>query len=287
MLRNHYRACDLCPHRCGVDRTSGGRGICGSGTQCIVASANIHRGEEPPISGIRGSGTIFFSRCTGSCIFCQNYPISQLGTGNPVTDESLGEMMLDLQAKGCHNINIVTPTHFAPSVAAGIRHAAACGLSIPLVYNTSGYERVEVIRELEGIVDIYLPDAKYADDDVARSVSGFRGYVAHNRAAIAEMHRQVGNLKMHRGIAWRGMLVRHMILPENMSGTPEVMRFLAGVSPDLPVSVMDQYFPAYRAFEHSVLSRRITPAEYEAAIEAFHNAGLRNGFIQTREELQP
>ncbi|MHB9027912.1 MAG: radical SAM protein [Candidatus Latescibacterota bacterium] len=280
-LRAIYSECRLCPHECGIDRTAKGRGICRSGSHPMVASWNVHPGEEPPISGTGGSGTIFFSGCTGRCIFCQNYPISQLGTGAEASEERLAEMMLELQSRGCHNINFVTPTHFSPSVAAAIALAAARGLRIPIVYNTSGYERVEVLRLLDGIIDIYLPDSKYSDNAVASSLSGFQGYVEHNHAALKEMYRQVGELKTQHGLAIRGVIIRHLILPEGLAGTRDVLPFIAEeISCDVHISLMDQYFPAYHALNHGTMARRVTEEEYQEALEAFDASGLHNGWIQ-------
>jgi putative pyruvate formate lyase activating enzyme len=279
--------CQTCPRACGVDRTNGGRGACNVGAEPVVASWNVHPWEEPPISGTRGSGTIFFSGCTGKCRFCQNYPISQLGHGNVVSNERLGEMMLELQDRGCHNINFVTPTHFVPQILAAVDHAAGLGLSIPLVYNTSGYETVDTLRLLEGVIDIWLPDAKYTDDAVARRLSGFPGYVAHNRAALREIFRQVGDelILDEDGIAHRGMIVRHLVLPGELADTAGVMRWIAAeLSPRVHVSLMDQYFPAYKAVDDSELGRKITPQEYDAALAAFEDAGLENGWMQEHDE---
>jgi len=246
-----------------------------------VASWNNHLGEEPPISGKKGSGAIFFSGCTGKCIFCQNYPISQLGTGVEMTAERLADIMLELQGRGCHNINFVTPTHFSPSIVKAVGSAAARGLRIPIVYNTSGYERVETLRLLDGIVDIYLPDVKYSDNSVAARLSGFTGYVEYNRTALKEMYRQVGKLKTRRGCAIRGMIIRHLILPGGLSGTPEAIRFIAEeISREVHISLMDQYFPAYHAAHHETISRRISEEEYQEALEAFDTYGLHNGWIQ-------
>ena len=279
--------CAFCPRACGVDRTAGGRGVCGVGAEPVVASWNVHRWEEPPISGTAGSGTIFFSGCTGKCKFCQNYPISQLGYGNVISIERLGEMMLELQGRGCHNINFVTPTHFVPQILAAVDHAAGLGLRLPLVYNTSGYETVAALRLLEGVVDIWLPDAKYNDDAVARRVSGFPNYVAVNRAALREIFRQVGAelvLDEH-GIARRGMIVRHLVLPGGLADTPAVLHWIAAeLSPQVHISLMDQYFPAYKVMDDPVLGRRITPEEYEAALEAFDAAGLENGWLQEHDD---
>ena len=279
--------CRLCPRECGVDRLRGERGFCRAGAEPIVASWNVHPWEEPPISGTRGSGTIFFSGCTGRCLFCQNYPISQLGVGNTVSVQRLAEMMLELQDRGCHNINLVTPTHFVPQILAALELAIEGGLRLPLVYNTSGYERVETLQLLDGVVDIYLPDAKYADDETARRLSGFVRYVEANRAALREMFRQVGDELVldGEGIARRGLIVRHLVLPEGLAGTPEVLRWIAeNLSPRVHVSLMDQYFPAHKAVGHPVLGRKITAEEYAEALRAFEEAGLTNGWMQEHEE---
>lgn len=277
------QTCRLCPRGCGVDRTTGGRGVCRMGANPVVASWNVHRWEEPPISGTGGSGTIFFSGCIAQCCFCQNYPISQYRYGNEVSCERLGEMMLELQRRGCHNINFVTPTHFAAQILAATDYAAARGLRIPLVYNTGGYETVETLRLLEGVIDIWLPDAKYDNDEVARRLSGFKDYVAYNRAALREMFRQVGDELVldEAGIARRGMIIRHLVLPAGLAGTAGVLRWIATeLSPRVHISLMDQYFPAYKAVNDPVLGRKITPDEYDAALEAFEAAGLEHGWWQ-------
>jgi putative pyruvate formate lyase activating enzyme len=280
-------SCTLCPRECGVNRLAGQQGFCCVGLKPKVASWNVHPWEEPPISGSRGSGTIFFSGCTGRCLFCQNYPISQLGVGNVVSVDRLAEMMLELQGKGCHNVNLVTATHFVPQILAALPHAIEGGLRLPLVYNSSGYEAVEVLRLLDGVVDIWLPDAKYADDDTALRLSGFRHYVEHNRAALQEMHRQVGDELVldENGLAKRGMIVRHLVLPEGLAGTGEVLNWIAtALSPRVHVSLMDQYFPAHRAVGHAALGRRVTPEEYEEALRAFEAARLVRGWRQEHEE---
>ena len=289
VARAMLESCELCPHRCNVNRLAGERGICRMGDLPKVSSWNLHRWEEPPLSGTRGSGTIFFSGCTGRCRFCQNYPISQLGYGKVVDVQRLAAMMLELQRKGAHNINFVTPTHVVPQILAALVHAARGGLRLPLVYNTSGYERESTLRLLDGVVDIWLPDAKYADDTIARRLSGFRDYVANNRAALREMYRQVGHkLSLDSdGIAARGLIVRHMVLPDSLAGTAEVLAWLAGaLSPRVYVSLMNQYFPAYRAIDDPVLGRKITPDEYLAALEAFEAAGLKRGWFQNTDEMQ-
>jgi putative pyruvate formate lyase activating enzyme len=275
--------CRLCPHECKVDRLADARGICRMGAQAKIASWNVHPWEEPPISGAGGSGTIFFSGCTGRCIFCQNYSISQMGYGNEVAAERFASMMLELQRRGVHNINFVTPTHFVPQILAAVDVAAGWGLRIPLVYNTSGYERVETLRLLDGVVDIYLPDIKYADDSVAKRLSGFVRYSERDRLALKEMFRQVGPRLVcdDNGIARRGMIVRHLVLPAGLAGTAEAMRWIADeLSPEVYVSLMDQYFPTYRSVNDPEIGRKITEEEYEAALDSFEAAGLQNGWLQ-------
>lgn len=279
--------CVLCPRRCGVNRLAGEIGFCRAGADPVVASWNVHPWEEPPISGTRGSGTIFFSHCTARCRFCQNYPISQLGVGNRVSVERLAEMMVELQARGCHNVNFVTPTHFAAQIVQALPHAIGLGLRIPLVYNTSGYDSLETLRLLDGIVDIYLPDAKYADDDVARRLSGFAGYVEANRAALKEIHRQVGDELVldDEDTAVRGMIIRHLVLPGGLAQSAEVFRWIAReLSPNVHVSVMNQYFPAYRVLDDPVLGRKVAPEEYAETIDAFEQAGLQNGWFQELDD---
>lgn len=279
--------CELCPHRCRVDRLAGELGRCRSGVLPRVASWNLHWREEPPISGTRASGTIFFSGCTGRCRFCQNYPISQLGVGQEVSVERLAEMMLELQRKGAHNINLVTPTHFVAAILAALPFAIRGGLRLPLLYNSSGYERVETLRLLDRVIDIWLPDAKYADDEIARRLSGFPGYAAHNRAALQEMYRQVGDeLALdEQGIAQRGIIVRHLVLPDGLAGTAQVMTWIAAhLSPNVHISLMSQYFAAFQCVGDPILGRKITPKEYQAAFDALDAAGLENGWVQEFEE---
>lgn len=276
-------ACTLCPRQCRVNRLRGGTGACRMGAQAIVASANLHTWEEPPISGWRGSGTIFFTGCTGRCLFCQNYPISQLGYGNAATTDELARMMLRLQRRGAHNINFVTPTHFVPQILAALPGAIQGGFRLPLVYNTSGYETVETLRLLDGVIDIYLPDAKYADDAVAAWLSGFKAYVENNRSALLEMYRQVGDdlVLDGAGTAARGMIVRHMVLPGRLAGSDEVLSWIAHyLSPSVHVSVMAQYFPARHAVGDPELGRKITRAEYEEVLAVLERTGLQNGWIQ-------
>ncbi len=277
-------ACELCPRRCGSNRLAGELGACRMGASLRVASWNVHPWEEPPISGSRGSGTIFLSGCTARCHFCQNYPISQLGYGQESAPAQLADMLMWLQdKKHVHNINFVTPTHFTAHILMALPQAVERGLRLPLVWNTSGYERVEVLRLLEGVVDVWLPDAKYASNAVARRISEYRDYVGANRAALKEIYRQVGpDLVLDsEGLAHRGMIVRHLVLPANLSGTEAVLRWLAqNLSPRVHVSLMDQYFPAHRALNDPILGRKLSATEYEAALEAFDAAGLERGFVQ-------
>jgi putative pyruvate formate lyase activating enzyme len=285
--RELLASCVLCPRRCGVNRLEGELGYCRAGADPVVASWNVHPWEEPPISGTRGSGTIFFTYCTARCVFCQNYPISQLGVGDAVSVERLAEMMVELQTKGCHNINFVTPTHFAAQIVLALPHAIELGLSIPLVYNTSGYDSLETLQLLDGIVDIYLPDAKYADDKVARKISGFRGYVEADRLALKEIFRQVGEELVvdDEGIAVRGMIIRHLVLPGGLAQSEAVFNWIAReLSPNVHVSVMNQYFPAHRALNDPVLGRKVSPDEYIEAIEAFERAGLQNSWFQELDD---
>lgn len=282
ILDEMLTCCELCPRRCRVNRKAGQLGACGVDDRPKTAAINIHPWEEPPISGVHGSGTVFFSGCTMKCLFCQNYPISQLGVGRILTAEDLAREMLKLQERGAHNINLVTPTHQTPVFIQSLLTAVPLGLRIPIVYNTSGYETIETLRLLEGVVDIYLPDIKYDDPAAARFCSRSADYVAHNRAALLEMWRQVGPIRVDReGIAYKGMLVRHMVLPQNLSGTRDCLAFLAReIGPEVWVSLMNQYFPAHKAIHTPPLDRKTTREEYERAIEALEEFGLDNGFIQ-------
>jgi len=268
--------CDLCPHDCVMDRLGVGRGVCRAGSEVLVCSYGSHFGEEAPLVGYRGSGAIFFACCNMKCVFCQNCEISQGGEGNIVSMEKLTEIMLYLQRQGCHNVNLVTPTHFVPQILKSLSLAAEKGLKIPLVYNCGGYEALSTLALLDGVVDIYMPDFKYHDTEIARKYSGVKNYVDKTKAAIREMYRQVGDLKVdEEGIAYRGLLVRHLVLPKRLAGTAEVMKFLAEeISSATFVNVMRQYYPAYRAGEFPPLDRRVTAAEYREAAEAARKLGL-------------
>jgi len=268
--------CRLCPRRCGANRLAGESGQCQVTTQAIVSSYGPHFGEEAPLVGRHGSGTIFFTYCNLHCAFCQNYTISQLGEGSPVEKETLAAMMLSLQERGCHNINLVSPTHVVPYILEALELAAAKGLNLPLVYNSGGYDAIETLELLDGVVDIYMPDMKYSDEKIAEELSGVKDYPGVNRAAVREMHRQVGDLTSdEQGIAKRGLLVRHLVLPEGLAGTEEVVSFLAkDVSADTYLNVMAQYHPCYKAFDIPRLARRLQGQEFSDAVDLAHRQGL-------------
>lgn len=274
--RERLRRCHVCPRHCEVNRLEGELGFCLVGARPFVASHGPHFGEEAPLRGRRGSGTIFFSSCNLRCLYCQNYEISHLREGTEITPQELADMMLGLQEMGCHNINLVTPSHQVPHILDGLLLAAEGGLRIPLVYNTSSYDDLETLRLLEGIVDIYLPDFKYADAAIALQYSKAPSYPDIAKAAIKEMHRQVGDLTLdEQGLAVRGILVRHLVLPGGLAGTAEVMRFLAEeVSKETYINVMDQYRPCYEALAYPPLNRRITEEEFDEAIRLTKASGL-------------
>ncbi|NTV76640.1 MAG: radical SAM protein [Methanothrix sp.] len=272
-------SCHLCPRCCGVDRLSDQRGFCQTGRLAGVASYTPHFGEEDCLVGRAGSGTIFFSGCNLSCVFCQNYDISQQSAGRAVSSEELARMMLALQDCGCHNINFVTPTHVVPQILEALVLAREGGLHLPLVYNSGGYDSVETLGLLDGVFDIYMPDAKYGQDGPALKYSRAPGYVDRMKAAIKEMHRQVGDLVMDEdGIAMRGLLVRHLVLPEGAAGTAEVVCFLSQeISKNTYLNVMAQYHPDYQACRYPELSRPISVREYGQALALAKEAGLARG----------
>ncbi len=271
------KSCALCPRGCKVDRTSGEKGYCGTGDKPFVSSYNPHFGEERPLVGRFGSGTIFFTHCNLGCLFCQNWTISHLGEGDIISFETLADIMLTLQGYGCHNINFVTPTHQVPMILRSLEIAIDKGLKVPLVYNCGGYESVDTLKILDGIIDIYMPDFKYSSPDAAMKYSKAKDYPVVAKTAIKEMHRQVGDLIVDsRGIALRGLLVRHLVLPGDMAGTEEIVKFLVEeISPDTYTNIMAQYYPCYKAVEHPPLDRRITSDEYRRAVKAARDAGLK------------
>jgi putative pyruvate formate lyase activating enzyme len=259
-----------------VNRQAGDAGKCHISREAMVSSYGPHFGEETPLVGRHGSGTIFFTNCNLRCLFCQNYSISQLGEGQKVSKEELAYMMLSLQAKGCHNINLVSPTHVVPQILEALELAVESGLHLPLVYNSGGYDSVETLRMLDSIFDIYMPDMKYDDEETARELSGIENYPEINKAAIKEMHRQTGDLEINEeGVAQRGLLVRHLVLPHGLAGTKGIVNFLAKeISPNTYVNIMAQYHPCYKAFEIPGLGRRISSTEFQEALSLAQEAGL-------------
>ena len=278
-------SCRLCGFECGVNRLKGEKGKCRSDKEVMIASCNLHFGEEPPISGENGSGTVFFTNCSLRCVYCQNYPISQMGKGKKISTLELSEKFLDLQKKGAHNLNLVTPTHFIPQILEALSFAWDEGFSLPIVYNTSGYESEIALSLLDGVADIYLPDMRYSEDDKALTYSKAGGYVKINQRNIKEMFRQVGNLKLDSsGLAISGVVVRHLVLPENVAGSLKTFEFLAHeISDKVWVSLMRQYFPAYQARSFPPLDRRIKKQEYELALGYFDLCGLSSGWAQPEE----
>jgi len=279
-----FESCRCCPRQCGVNRKKGERGFCRAPYRAMVYSAHPHFGEEIPLVGQSGSGTIFFSNCNLRCVFCQNWPISHEGRGKEVRDEELADMMLNLQKMGCHNINLVTPTHVMPNILNATRIALKKGLRIPLVYNTSGYERFEIVRLLDGIVDIYMPDFKYTDPAMAAKYSaGAYNYPDVTARAIIEMNRQVGELKVdQRGIAFRGLIIRHLVMPNRVAGTEKFVKWVAENLPKSTyVNIMAQYRVEYRAYEYPEIARAITVKEFMEAVEWAKKYGLTNLDYQT------
>jgi putative pyruvate formate lyase activating enzyme len=275
--RSILEECRLCGRECGVNRRETTKGaVCRTGDQAVVSSYNAHFGEEDPLVGQHGSGTIFFTNCNLKCQFCQNYEISQLGEGREVTAEELAAMMLHLQGRGCHNINFVSPTHVIPQILEALSIAVDRGLRVPLVHNTGGYDSQEALRLLDGVVDVYMPDMKYASEEAGRKYSKVKEYPAVNQAGVREMHRQVGDLVLDdRGIAQRGLLVRHLVLPRGLAGTGDIVKFLAEeISPESYLNVMAQYRPTYRAHEYEEIDRRPSAEELEEAVSLAVAAGL-------------
>ncbi len=282
-MREILKSCRLCPRKCGANRIEGETGICGATDRLKVSSAFAHFGEEPPLVGFYGSGTIFLTHCNLRCAFCQNHDISHGGQGGEntfITEERMADQILGLQAQGCHNINFVTPTHFAPQIVSAVGIAANAGLELPIVWNCGGYESLDVIKLLDGIVDIYMPDIKFFNADSAKKYCDAGDYPEVAKEAVKEMHRQVGDLSMDsRGIAQRGLLVRHLVMPNDVADTEEILRFLAEeISKNTYVNIMEQYRPLYHAFNFEEINRRITSEEFNAAVRKASELGLHSGF---------
>lgn len=280
--------CDICPRQCSVHRLKNEEGFCRTGRFAIVCSLFAHHGEEPPVSGENGSGTIFFARCNMHCLYCQNYQFSQEEEGRAMNAQELADGMLSLQKEGCHNINLVTPTHVMPQILEALLLAVKHGLKIPLVYNTSGYERPEIIRFLDGIVDVYLADLRYMDASAGEKFSNAADYPSFNQASLKEMHRQAGIAVFDKNnLIRKGLIIRHLVLPENLSGTKKALDFIAGeLSKETYVSLMSQYFPAHEAHRCPPLDRRLYLEEFVQAADLLKSFGLDNGWIQESGGLQ-
>ena len=272
LLQNCYG----CAWKCQIDRTAGELGVCKTGANAIISSYGAYFGEESVLSGWRGSGTIFFSRCNMKCVYCQNYEISQSGNGKIVTSSELASVIIYLQQQGCHNINLVSPSHVVPQIIESVSTAILNGLNIPIVYNTGGYDSIEALRLLEGIVDIYMPDMKYSDSSIAQKYSLVPDYAKINQTAVKEMHRQVGDLIVNKnGIAAKGLLIRHLVLPNGIAGSEEIIKFITEeISPNTYVNIMDQYRPCYKADHYELINRKITNLEYKGVLNFAYNAGL-------------
>ncbi len=278
LLKEKLKSCTVCPHHCKVNRLNNERGFCRAGYNTVIDGYGPHYGEESVLVGKSGSGTIFFSYCNLQCVFCQNCEISHYGEGYEVTPTELARIMLSLQSMGCHNINLVSPSHFVPQIVEAVSIAAKEGLTLPLVYNTGGYDEVDTLRLLEGIIDIYMPDIKFGDNTKARKYTKSSGYFDVAKSAVKEMHRQVGCLKTdEENIAYKGLLVRHLVMPENLADTDKIMEFIANeISRDTFINIMSQYYPACKSYEFPELSRRITVSEYNKAIGHAKRSGLKN-----------
>jgi putative pyruvate formate lyase activating enzyme len=282
-----FEKCELCPRRCGVNRRAGQKGFCRVGDKPMVVHYGPHYGEEPPISGTSGSGTVFFSFCNLRCVFCQNYQISHDGAGREISLEELTDVLLDLQGRGCHNINLVSPVPYIPHIVCAIEAARKRGLAIPIIYNTNAYESAEALRALNGLIDVYLPDFKYWKPLVAEKLSGIpreRPYADFAKEALMEMKRQVGDLVVEEGIVKKGLLVRHLVLPGGLAGSKEIFRWIAdNLGTETHISLMSQYYPIHKAFSVPLLRRKIRQTEYDTITDYLVSKGFINVFIQ---ELQ-
>ncbi len=288
---NILKSCTSCPRNCNVDRTAGDYGICQSGDLPVVSSYTPHFGEEPVLSGSRGAGNIFFGNCNLRCVFCQNYVISQnykVERKNEVSSERLAEIMLELQEKGCHNIGLVSPTHFSASIIKSIYLAAVRGLRLPIIYNTNGYDSVEMLKLYEEVVDIYLPDFKWGENTVGKTYSRVSDYFDAVKPAIEEMYRQVGSKLIYdcNGVVVRGLIVRHLVMPNGLAETESVFRFIADLDPKIHISLMAQYYPSNKAEKYPLISRNISSSEYYRTIELLDKFGLQNGWVQEMESKE-
>lgn len=273
------KECRLCPHECMADRLNGDKGVCGTGKYAVVNSAMPHHGEESPLSGVNGSGTVFFSHCNMACVFCQNWEISSGGSGRELTSDDLAKVMLALQREGCHNINLVSPSHIIPHFLSALLIAVEKGLKLPIVYNSGGFDSLESLKLLDGIIDIYMPDMKYGKSETALRLSNVKNYVKINQAAVLEMHRQVGDLKLDEGgIAFRGLLIRHLVMPKMLEETEHILTFISeNVSKNTYVNVMGQYRPCYKTRQYPEIDRALDIETFLAAKELAKRVGLKRG----------
>ncbi|MBU0687589.1 MAG: radical SAM protein [Candidatus Margulisbacteria bacterium] len=273
--------CIVCPRDCKVNRLIAAEGFCRAGVNIRISSALVHRGEEPPISGTKGSGTIFFSGCNMACQFCQNFEISQEDLGHKISEKDLAEEMLKLQKQGVHNINLVSPTHFGPQILKTLVAAKEKGLKIPIVYNSNGYDDIEMLGLFNGLIDIYMPDIKYGYGQHASKYSNTPRYVESSHLAIEEMFKQVGPLKVDaNGVATRGLLIRHLVLPNRISGTFDVLKYIASISTEIWVSIMSQYFPTYCANQYPEINRALTQKEYQEVVDYAKKLGFESMLLQ-------
>ncbi|MFZ5351855.1 MAG: radical SAM protein [Bacillota bacterium] len=277
-LRGMLKNCVLCPHQCQVNRLKGQRGFCRTLDKAVISGAEAHFGEEKELVGKYGSGTIFFSHCNLSCVFCQNYEISHCGEGREVTAQQLADSMLYLQNRKCHNINLVSPGHIVPQIVEAVFIAAKNGLRIPIIYNTNGYDLTDTLKLLEGIIDIYMPDIKFSDNEKAQKYLGVKNYYDIAKEAVREMYMQVGDLKTNENnIAYRGLMIRHLVMPMNIAGTDKIMRFIAEeISKETYVNIMSQYYPSHQAYAYEELRGRVAKKVFSDALESAKAAGLVN-----------
>ena len=282
IMQDALKSCAICPRRCMVDRTKGRLGYCRAPSDPVVYSYAPHHGEEPPLSGTKGSGTIFFSHCNMKCVYCQNYYFSQLDKGQKISVGRLAEMMLSLESIGCHNINLVSPSHFVPQILAALEIAVEKGLKIPIVYNSGGYDLVDTLKVLSGIIDLYLPDMRYSDDGMAKKYSDVPDYVEHNRTSLLEMQSQAGDLLLDAdGIALKGLIIRLLAMPKNVTGLKNNLKFIKEkISGRAYLSIMSQYYPTFKAYTYSDISRGISRDEYKNIVDEANVLGLNNGWIQ-------
>jgi len=285
--RDLLPSCSLCPRNCRVDRLHGDKGLCGQGSKAKVARALPHFGEEPPLSGSLGAGTVFFSGCALRCLYCQNFQISQEGIGEELVPEELAGIFLDLQSQGCHNLDLVSPTPHLPFILSALEMAISRGFHLPIIYNTHGYLSETTLNLLEGIVDIYLPDMKYGENKMGFRLSQVEDYPHYNQAAIMQMFRQVGPLKINeQGLGYRGLLVRHLILPENIANSLRIIRTLASISLEIPISLMAQYRACFKTHQVPEINRPLHPGEYEEVVAFAGQLGFEEGFIQALDSAE-